>query len=81
MAGVMVPQAQLAEFFGLWSFAVRLASILGPLTYGLITWISGGNQRTAILVTALMFVLGLFLLRRVDVARGQALAQRSQELG
>jgi MFS transporter, UMF1 family len=79
MAGVMVPQAQLAEFFGLWSFAVRLSSILGPLIYGLITWISGGNQRTAILVTALMFVLGLILLRRVDVARGQALVQRGPD--
>ena len=37
--------AQLAEFFGLWGFAIRLASIIGPLTYGAITWATGGNHR------------------------------------
>jgi len=74
MAGVMVPPARLAEFFGLWTFAIRLASILGPLSYGLITWITGGNHRLAIGSTALLFVLGLWLLRPVDVARGRAAA-------
>lgn len=74
MAGLMVPPGRLAEFFGLWTFAVRLASILGPLSYGLITWVTGGNHRLAIASTALMFVLGLWLLRPVDVARGMATA-------
>jgi len=74
MAGMMVPPHRLAEFFGLWAFATRLASILGPLTYGLITWVTGGHHRLAITVTALMFVLGLWLLRGVDVARGQRMA-------
>jgi MFS transporter, UMF1 family len=74
MAGMMVPPDRLAEFFGLWTFAIRLASIVGPLSYGLITWITGGNHRLAIGVTALMFVLGLWLLRGVDVARGHRLA-------
>ena len=75
MAGLMVPPTRLAEFFGLWTFAIRLASILGPLSYGLITWITGGNHRLAIGSTALLFVLGLVLLRPVDVARGQRQAQ------
>jgi len=75
MAGVMVPSARLAEFFGLWTFAIRLASIVGPLSYGLITWLTGGNQRLAIASTALLFVLGLVLLRPVDMARGQRTAQ------
>ena len=74
MAGMMVPPARLAEFFGLWAFAIRLASIVGPLSYGLITWLTGGNHRLAIGVTALMFVLGLWLLRGVDVARGHRMA-------
>ena len=76
MAGLMVPAHRLAEFFGLWTFAIRLASILGPLSYGLITWASGGNHRLAIVSTALLFVLGLWLLRPVDVARGMAMARR-----
>ncbi|MFM7024553.1 MAG: MFS transporter [Limnohabitans sp.] len=75
MAGLMVPPQRLAEFFGLWTFAIRLASILGPLTYGLITWATAGNHRLAIGSTALLFVLGLWLLRPVDVARGMATAR------
>jgi UMF1 family MFS transporter len=75
MAGLLVPPARLGEFFGLWTFAIRLASILGPLSYGLITWLTGGNQRLAIASTALLFVLGLLLLRPVDMDRGQRAAQ------
>lgn len=74
MAGLFAPPAQLAEFFGLWAFATRLASIIGPLTYGAITWATGGNQRIAIAATALMFVLGLVLLLPVNMARGRARA-------
>jgi MFS transporter, UMF1 family len=74
MAGLMVPPNRLGEFFGLWTFAIRLASILGPLSYGLITWLSGGNQRLAIGSTSLLFVLGLMLLMPVDVARGRRMA-------
>lgn len=75
MAGLMVPPQRLGEFFGLWTFAIRLASILGPMAYGLITWLSGGNQRLAIGATSLLFLLGWALLMRVDVARGQLAAQ------
>jgi MFS transporter, UMF1 family len=74
LAGMFAPPRQLAEFYGLWTFAVRLASIIGPLTYGAITWATGGNQRMAILSTAAMFVVGLLLLFRIDVARGRAAA-------
>ena len=74
MAGLMVPPQRLGEFFGLWTFAVRLASILGPLSYGLITWLSGGNQRLAIGSTSLLFVLGLVLLMPINVERGRRMA-------
>lgn len=74
MAGTFAPQRQLAEFYGLWTFAVRLSSIIGPLTYGAITWATGGNQRMAILSTAAMFIIGLVLLMKVDVERGRVAA-------
>ena len=74
LAGMFAPRAQLAEFYGLWSFATRLSSIIGPLTYGAITWATGGNQRVAILSTAGLFLIGLVLLVKVDVARGRAAA-------
>jgi UMF1 family MFS transporter len=74
LAGLFAPPRQLAEFFGLWTFAIRLSSIIGPLTYGAISWATSGNHRLAILSTAVMFVLGLVLLLKVDVARGRAAA-------
>jgi MFS transporter, UMF1 family len=70
MAGMLSPPAQSGEFFGLWTFATRLASIFGPLTYGAITWATGGNQRIAIASTAVLFVIGLAILMKVDMQRG-----------
>jgi MFS transporter, UMF1 family len=76
MAGMFAPPRQLAEFFGLWAFATRLASIIGPLSYGAITWMTGGNQRTAILCTSVLFAVGLALLLPINVSRGREAAVR-----
>lgn len=75
LVGLLAPPARLAEFFGLWTFATRLAAIAGPVTYGLVTWLTDGNHRLAIGATGLFFVLGLVLLRPLDLQRGQAAAQ------
>jgi UMF1 family MFS transporter len=77
IAGLLAPPTRLAEFFGLWAFATRLSAILGPVTYGVVTWATGGNHRLAIVSTAAFFVIGLVLLRSVDVERGarEALAR------
>jgi UMF1 family MFS transporter len=77
MTGYLAPPLQLAEFFGLWTFATRLASIIGPLSFGAITWATGGNQRIAILSTAVLFVAGLLLLLPIDMRRGRETALRS----
>ncbi|HEX9720933.1 MAG TPA: MFS transporter [Ramlibacter sp.] len=74
MAGMFAPRNQLAEFYGLWTFAIRLASIIGPLSYGAITWATGGNQRLAIMSTAGLFIAGLLLLVPVNVRRGREAA-------
>jgi UMF1 family MFS transporter len=79
MAGILAPPSQLAEFYGLWTFATRLASILGPLSYGLITWVTGGNHRIAIASTALLFLIGLVLLQPVNMARGRARALQAPQ--
>ncbi len=77
LVGLFAPPARLAEFFGLWTFAVRLSAIVGPITYGLVTWLTGGNHRLAILATGVFFIAGIVVLRRVDVARGTSAAQQS----
>lgn len=70
MVGVFAPADRLAEFFGLWTLATRLAAIVGPVTYGAITALTAGNHRAAFLATGLFFVAGWLLLSRIDMARG-----------
>ncbi|HEX9398324.1 MAG TPA: MFS transporter [Burkholderiales bacterium] len=74
VVGYLAPPARLAEFFGLWGLAVKAASIFGPLTYGAVTWLFAGNHRLGILTTGVYFVVGLLLLRSVDIQRGRAAA-------
>jgi UMF1 family MFS transporter len=71
LVGYLAPPARLAEFFGLWGLAVNAASIFGPLTYGVITWLFAGNHRLGIFATGMYFVLGLVLLKGIDVERGR----------
>jgi UMF1 family MFS transporter len=81
VVGYLAPPARLAEFFGLWGLAVKAASIFGPLTYGAVTLAFPGNHRLGIFVTGFYFVIGLALLRGIDVERGRqaALAQPSTD--
>jgi UMF1 family MFS transporter len=74
VVGYLAPPARLAEFYGLWGLAVKAASIFGPLTYGAVTWIFAGNHRLGIFATGIYFVIGLLLLRKIDVERGRAAA-------
>ncbi len=68
------PPERSGEFFGLWGVATRLASILGPVTYGAVTWATGGNHRLAILVTGVFFIVAIGCLAPVDERRGHAAA-------
>jgi UMF1 family MFS transporter len=70
----LAPENRHAEFFGLWGLAVKLSSILGPLTYGTVTWVSGGDHRLAMLVTGGFFVIGFALLAGIDARRGREAA-------
>lgn len=75
--GYLSPAAHRAEFFGLWGLAVKLSSILGPMTYGAAAWASGGNHRLAMLFTGVYFLVGLAVLLGIDVQRGRRAALRS----
>jgi len=61
----LAPSHAQAEAFGAWGVAVHLASILGPLVYGLVTWLTDNSHRHAILAVGGFFLLGLVLLWRV----------------
>ncbi len=74
LVGYLSPAARRAEFFGLWGLAVKLSAILGPMTYGLASWISRGDHRLALLLIGGYFVLGLVILAGIDVGRGRGAA-------
>jgi len=74
LVGYLSPPARSAEFFGLWGLAVKLSSILGPVTYGLVTWLTHGDHRLAILVTGLYFVAGIAIIAGLDAERGRRAA-------
>ena len=78
LVGYLSPRAREAEFFGLWGLAVKLSSILGPLLYGAVVWLSDGQHRMAMLALAPFFVVGLWLLAGVDLRRGRRSARRAR---
>jgi UMF1 family MFS transporter len=77
MVGYLSPASHRAEFFGLWGLAVKLSAIVGPLTYGLASWLSDGNHRKAMLITGVYFVIGLAILATINVRRGRLAALRT----
>lgn len=79
LAGVMAPGHRLAEFYGLWAAATRSAAIIGPITYGAISWGTGGNHRMALLCTGAFFVVALALLFCVNIARGIERARADEQ--
>ncbi|MBW6520211.1 MAG: MFS transporter [Desulfoarculaceae bacterium] len=80
IVGLLAPPSRLAEFFGFWGLAIKLASIAGPLSYGATTWLTGGDHRRALLFTGSYFIVGLILLSGVRVPRGRRAALRSDRL-
>ena len=61
----LVPAGKEAEMFGFYAFCGKSSSILGPLVFGTISRVTGGNQRLAVVAIAAFFIVGGLLLRRV----------------
>lgn len=80
LVGLLSPPTRRAEFFGFWGLAMKLSAILGPLSYGLVTWATDGDHRLALWATSLFFLLGLALLTGVRAARGRRAALRAERV-
>lgn len=74
MVALFSPPEKTAEFFGLWGMAIKTASIVGPITYGLTNYFTG-SHRVALLITTGFFVGGLLLLIPIDEERGREAAR------
>jgi UMF1 family MFS transporter len=77
MAGALAPANRRAEFYGLWILATQLASVVGPLTYGLVMLATGNDHRVSIFVTGVFFLAGLLLVAPINMRRGQQVAAAS----
>jgi UMF1 family MFS transporter len=73
MFASLVPRAQLSELFGFYSVSEKVAGVVGPLLFGLVTHLSGSG-RTAVLTLLPFFLGGAWLLMRVDLKAGAARA-------
>ncbi len=60
----LIPPQKKTEFFGFYSFFGKSSAIIGPLTFGLVSYLTG-SQRIAIISIAFFFIVGLILLIKV----------------
>jgi UMF1 family MFS transporter len=78
LIGRMMPKSKSAEFFGFFSVSEKFSSIAGPLLFGVVSTIMG-NSRLSILSLIIFFVVGTFLLTKVNVERGIAQAEQDEK--
>ena len=60
----LIPSERKTEFFGFYSFFGKSSAIIGPLTFGLVSYLTG-SQRIAIISIAFFFIVGLLILTKV----------------
>lgn len=70
----MCPTSKSGEFFGFYSIMEKFASIIGPLLFAFAAIVLG-SSRPAILSLIVLFVLGGYLLTRVNIETGQQAAR------
>ncbi|VAW58598.1 Uncharacterized MFS-type transporter YxiO [hydrothermal vent metagenome] len=63
----MIPQGQAAEYFGIYNMLGKSAAIIGPIMMGGVALITE-NHRYSILSVLLLFIIGAFVLSRVNVS-------------
>src|SRR5581483_8767036 len=61
----LIPSGREAEFFGFYALVGKTGAVLGPLVFGGVSRLLGGDQRAAIVAVGLFFVVGWALLGRV----------------
>jgi UMF1 family MFS transporter len=69
----MSPAAKSGEFFGLYAIMEKFSSLIGPLLFAA-AGIAFNSSRPAVLSLILFFLIGIFLLTRVNVQEGQRVA-------
>lgn len=74
--GSMLPKSKTGEFYGFYGMSSKFAGIIGPLVFAIVSQIAG-SSRLSILSLIVFFILGGFLLSRVDEKKGIENAQEN----
>jgi len=74
----MSPKALSGEFFGFFSVMSKFSAIVGPLLFTAAVAVFG-SSRPAVLGLIVFFVLGIYLLTRVDETEGRRVAREADE--
>jgi UMF1 family MFS transporter len=74
----LIPRHKAGEMFGFFGVFDRFGGALGAIVFGLVLSATG-SSRPAILALVVFFLVGGFVLTRVDVRRGAAMAKASDE--
>ena len=69
LVGALAPSSQTAAFYSFWNMALWIANIIGPMTYGILTWVTNNDHRFALLATGMFFVIGLILLVPIQLKK------------
>jgi len=68
----LIPAGKEAEMFGFYALCGKSSSVVGPLLFGGAALVFSGNQRPGFLLIAVLFIIGLALLQRVNDPRATA---------
>ena len=71
----MSPASKSGEFFGLYGVMEKFSAIIGPLLFAAAATVFD-SSRPAVLSLIVLFVVGIYLLTRVDIEEGRRVAQQ-----
>ncbi len=74
--GSMLPKSKTGEFYGFYGMSSKFAGIVGPLVFAVVSQIAG-SSRLSIVSLIVFFIVGGFLLNRVDEKEGIRVAQEN----
>jgi len=61
----LIPPGRESEMFGFYALCGKSSSVIGPSVFGYVAVATGGNQKLAVMMISVLFVVGLVLLQRV----------------
>jgi len=77
LMGKMMPKSKSAEFYGFFSVFEKFANVAGPALFGIVSTLMG-ESRLSIGSLIIFFVIGAYILTRVNVQRGIESAEEDE---